>query len=250
MSDEKKTPSNLPWLKNHPQALFLLSKVENRSHPAQNLGLGALVELLWSQGNLNESLEVAAARFLKASPGLTSTEVILENTGKLVTTLAATSEKLWQFVENYYHRYAELHAHAPPHKFLKPRFIAYRSFRKPYARLRESELLTILHGAHENALKVSLVVDDYDLVKLLCENLITTTDAALTFHLSVAIAEAYHHFLAPAVTAVFLADRFWDLSQRPPVPKAQKPHRPEVRKTEIKKTFGTLGDQFKGLLKR
>lgn len=250
MSDEKKTPPDLPWLNNHPQAQFLLSKVQNRSHPAHNLGLSAFAESLWSQENLNQSLEMAAARFLKASPGLTSTEAILENTGKLVATLAATSEKLWHCVEKYHHHYAELHAHTHPHKILKPRFAAYRSFKKPYAHLSESELLTILHGAQENALKVSLVVDDYDLVKLLCENFITTTDAALAFHLSVAITEAYHHFLAPAVTAILLADRFWELTQRPPVHKVHKPRKPEARKTEVRKTFGTLGDQFKSLLKR
>jgi transcriptional accessory protein Tex/SPT6 len=254
MSDEKKTPSpHLPWLKNHHQAQFLLSKVQNRSHSAQNLGLSAFAELLWSQQAPNTSLEVTATPFLAMTPGLTSTEAILENTGKILTTLAATSEKLWHCVEKYYRHTADVCTHTSPHKILRPPFLAYHRFRKPYAHLKESELLTILQGAQENVLKVSLAVDDYDLVKLLCETFITTTDAALAFHLSVAITEAYHHFLAPSVTAVLLADRFWAITQRPPVQKVQKvhkPHQPEVRKAEIRKTFGTLGDQFKNVLKR
>lgn len=214
MSDEKKTTlHDLPWLKNNHQAQFLLNKVQNRSTQAQSLGLNAFAELLWLQQNLNESLEVAAARFLAATPGLTSTEAVLENTGKLLTTLAATSERLWQCVEKYYQHHAALHTQAPPQKILKARFEPYRNFTQTYARLGELELLTLLHGAQENVLKISLTVDDYDLVKLLCETFITTTDTAVAFHLSVAITEAYYLFLAPAVTAVLLEARFLELNQ-------------------------------------
>lgn len=214
MSDEKKTPPHdLPWLKNNHQAKFLFSKARGRSVQAQSLKLSEFAQILWSQQDFKESLEVAASRFLAATPGLTSTEAVLENTGKILATFVSTSEKIWQCVEKYYRNHAELCVHASPHKTLKPRFEPYRDFMQMYSHLSESELLIILHGAQENVLKISLVVNDYDLINLLCDTFITTTDSALVFHLSVAIAEAYHHFLAPAMTAVLLEARFSELNQ-------------------------------------
>ncbi|MDD3202885.1 MAG: Tex family protein [Pygmaiobacter massiliensis] len=170
-------------------------KRKTRASIAKEKGLSPLAELLLAQEGKTPAREAAAA-YINEEKGVASAEDALAGALDIIAEQISDDAKLRALLRAFYLRTAQISSKAAKEE--ESVYEQYYDFSEPAAKIPQHRILALDRGEREGFLKVSILVDSEEAVRLLCFNVVKRNNEYGEL-VGNAVGDAYSRLIHPSL---------------------------------------------------
>lgn len=184
-------------------------KKRTKATIAQEKGLMPLAEMILSQKNFTETLDIIVGRFINEEKKVKSLADALNGAMDIVAEKISENAQIRKILRSFTYSHGILKATVlKKHAQTKTKFSAYYNFSESLKKTLSHRILAIKRGTKEKILSWSIVVDQDKAINLIKDKIIKNKNATLIDELIDAIKDSYTRLLQPSIESEVFAQKF------------------------------------------
>jgi len=187
-------------------------KKRTRATKAKEKGLEPLSEIILAQNEEGKSVEEIASAFIDTEKGVETWEDAVLGACDIIAEIISDNADYRKFIRRYTFETGIIKSKNSKEE--SSVYDMYYEFSQGVKQIADHRILAINRGEKEDFLSVKIEVDDEEVVKYLCDNVITNSKSIFTEYLKSTSEDAYKRLIAPSIEREIRSSLTEDASER------------------------------------
>ncbi len=187
-------------------------KKRTRATIAKEKGLEPLSEIILAQNEEGKTIEKIASEFIDAEKGVETWEDAVLGACDIIAEIISDNADYRKFIRRYTFETGIIKSKGSKEE--SSVYDMYYEFSQGVKQIADHRILAINRGEKEEFLSVKIEVDEEEIVKYLCDNVITNEKSIFTDYLKSTCQDAYKRLIAPSIEREIRSSLTEDASER------------------------------------